>query len=320
MLRTRNTLLLAVSALILATLPAPATQLILDNNAGWSESIQVVYNREIGMLVGSPVFRSPHQGIAPVASYGHCCSDDNENVNRSVHIFTAPDTINNDEPYSNGFMVQSATLYISLQYGWCSWNQYPNMPGVKAYYIDMVADNNDPNNVIDPDDFGPLASVNSPALIDLGYIVPAGGSVDNPGNFLFFDPNTSAQGEYSIDVTDALRDAVASNLYYLPIRLQLGGETEGETLDANINIDYVFKHASNSGYGGPPLNVPRLEVVLNDEITNCTAVHEFGHGYISDLNMDCRVNLVDFAMFAAQFGLCNDPVLIGSDPGCASNW
>lgn len=294
----------AVLFLFIASTPLPAVTFILDNNAGWSESIKVTYDRVSDVHVGSPELRAPHQNIAPVASYGHSGDDSAENVNRSVHVFNSPRVIVNDYP---SFFVLSATLYVSLDYGWCSWNGYQNMPGVEAYYIDMVAPNDDLTDNIDPNDFW------SPALMDLGFVVPAGGTLDGDG-ILQFDPN-SVQAEYAVDVTDALQDAVASSLAYLPIRLQLGGETDGKTLDANLNIDYVFRHASNGG----SLNPPRLEVILSD-IDNCSQVHQAGFGYIGDLDGDCRVTLFDFALFVESWGLCNDPALISTDPGCAVNW
>ena len=284
-------------------------QILDEGGAGWSESIVVTYNRQADTHVGNPVFRGPpHDGIAPVGSWGHSGNETAENVNRAVHIFNRPHLYNNDPAYE-GFFVLSATMYISLEYGWCNWNGYGDMPGVKAYYIDMAAPNTSLSDAIDPNDFW------SPILLDLGFVVPAGGTLD-AGGLLEFE-GSSAQGEYAVDVTAALRDAVESGLSYLPIRLQLGGENDGKTIDANINIDYVFKHAA---YGGPPLGPPRLEVILTDLPEDCAQVHDLGFGYSADANQDCRIDLQDLALMAAQWTLCNDPDLVGTDPACQPNW
>ena len=121
------------------------------------------------------------------------------------------------------------------------------MPGVDAFHVELTDGNGSLASLIQAADF------DSAVLHSLGTIVPGdagAGTGAAPG------------GIYSLDVTAALNDAVAGSGSYFPVRLQLGGDTTGKPLDANVNIDYVFNHAA---HGGNPMGAPYIEYTLIPE-------------------------------------------------------
>ena len=63
-----------------------------------------------------------------------------------------------------------------------------------------------------------------------------------------------------------------------------------------------------------PVNVPsmRLAKATSDIGLSCEDIINMGQGIKGDLNEDCYVNMVDFAMMATNWLTCNNPM----DPGC----
>ena len=49
---------------------------------------------------------------------------------------------------------------------------------------------------------------------------------------------------------------------------------------------------------------------------DCAEVQARGLGLPGDLNHDCQVDLYDYALFASEWAMCDDP----GNPGCTPNW
>lgn len=90
---------------------------------------------------------------------------------------------------------------------------------------------------------------------------------------------------------------------------QVGSGTTDVVFDINMNvtagdtIDFALREASNFGISHTGLGVVISEI---DAVPGPTCIQQ-GVFFTSDLNKDCFVNILDFAMLALDWLKCNDP-------------
>ena len=178
---------------------------------------------ESGTMAAEPV---PAGSTILVASFGNFESND---ISRGVFTFSAPSDIrqNHSDRY-----VKSATLVLDLQSTSCltsAYQQYSQcvMPGVSAYHFTPAS-----GSVLSAADFWvPMETYLGPLIL----------------------PEERALREYTLDVTQALQDAVdhTSGTDAFGVRLHFANELNALHYDDNLHMDYGF---------GP--NNARLEVSL----------------------------------------------------------
>lgn len=149
-------------------------------------------------------------------------------VPRGIVLFNTPGVIRNDNP---GMTVSSATLSLSLNFfdtGANHFNYIGGAPGAHAYQVE-IADHTFGGNIAASDYF-------ATQLQDLGLVVPATAGVPSGG-------------DYSIDVTAALQNAIANPAWgeMFSVRVHFGAETDGLTLDDNLYFSYFFDGSGANG-------------------------------------------------------------------------
>lgn len=85
------------------------------------------------------------------------------------------------------------------------------------------------------------------------------------------------QSEQNSDISASLRDISVNSIIFLPQLPETGHV---------CHID---------------------DILLRESINNCSDVWRLGYGYSSDVNKDCKVNLLDIAVVAQDWLKCNDP-------------
>ena len=205
----------------------------VTSRAAWWESI---------IHDGTNTVVAPHDPFAAAASYGPATPTGwAGNVARGIYLFNSPFLIRQDFP---GFNVLSATLTVSLDFYDTNDGTYlfHSPPGVHAYQVE-VADHTTAFTISAGDYW-------APELRDLGKIVPP-------------TAGTPANGDYTIDITSALRIAVANTNWgeAFGVRLHYGDETDGQTIDENLYFGYFFKYTATP-QPPPDTENPRIDVVL----------------------------------------------------------
>lgn len=96
-----------------------------------------------------------------------------------------------------------------------------------------------------------------------------------------------------------------------------GNETAGEGNTNTVGNIYkvVFQsHDPNGGAHGASVDPnygPILEFYFDP--LDCSQVHLLGYGYLGDINKDCKVNLLDYALLAMDWAKCTNPAGLNCD-------